>query len=64
MSVGYRKLINHPESDSLFEVFTPDQYINAMQEGCCDDVTDIEKFEKQFKEQQDYKNKMFGDEDE
>lgn len=46
-----RRLIHHAESDSIFEIKT-DLELESCFENGCDDVTDIEEFEKLFKEQE------------
>ncbi len=43
-----RYLVNHPESDSLFEVFGELELGQAC-ENCCDNVTGIEYWENKFK---------------
>ena len=45
-----RKLLYHPESDDLFEVFNEKDYVSSLECGPCDDVSGIEEFEKRFKE--------------
>ncbi len=45
-----RWLIYHDTSEALFEVSVYSDYVAAMDEGNCSDVTGIDKFELQFKE--------------
>lgn len=42
-----RRLIYHPESDCLFEVFTEEEWERSL-ENQCDDVTGLEHHEQQF----------------
>lgn len=51
-----RRLVNHPESDSLFEIYTEIEFQTCLENGC-DDVTDIEEFEREFRKLQDEKRK-------
>jgi len=44
-----RYLINHSESDSLFEVFSQGEAEYLMSQEPCDDVTDIPEWEAKFK---------------
>jgi hypothetical protein len=44
-----RRLVFHPESDSLFEIKTEIEWESCAEQGC-DDVTDDETFETLFRE--------------
>lgn len=44
-----RWLVWHDTSEALFEVFNYAEYIGCMSEGNCSDVTGVEKFELEFK---------------
>jgi len=44
-----RYLLSHPESESLFEVFSQNEAEHAMLQGPCDDVTGDVYFENLFK---------------
>lgn len=46
-----RRLVNHAESDCLFEIKTELEWESCAENGC-DDVTDIEEFEAEFRSQQ------------
>lgn len=50
-----RHLVHHAESESLFEVFTDLEMQSCLENGA-DDVSGIQEFEDEFKEQQ---NKVF-----
>lgn len=50
-----RYLLNHPESDCLFEVFSQAEAEQMLCQDQCDDVTGMEHWEKLFKEQQNGK---------
>lgn len=43
-----RYLMNHPESDCLFEVFTAADRLKSISEDGCDDVTGYTVYEKMF----------------
>lgn len=51
-----RRLVHHSESESLFEVTTDLEWESCAENGC-DDVTDIEEFERKFSEEQSEKQK-------
>lgn len=51
-----RRLVHHSESDCIFEIKTDLEWQSCAENGC-DDVTDIEEFEKMFKEQEAEKSK-------
>lgn len=44
----YRKLLYHPESDCYWEVFSEKEYLEDLQEGYTEDVTGVERHEKEF----------------
>lgn len=46
-----RFLLNHPESECLFEVFDQNSFEHAMHNGPCDDVTNESYWEELFKQQ-------------
>lgn len=49
----YRKLVYHPESDCLFEVFSEEEWFKTKDgEPLCEDATGIEHLEKIFAEEQ------------
>jgi hypothetical protein len=52
-----RFLLNHPESDSLFEVFSMAEAKPMMNDGC-DDVTDEKKWEELFKKEKTEKGEV------
>lgn len=59
--MSFRKLLHHAESESLFCIYDEPAFNIIMQDGECDDVTNIEKYEKEYKAQEDFKNKVFGE---
>lgn len=54
-----RRLVCHPESDSLFEIKTELEWSSCAENGC-DDVTGIEEFERAFAEQEAERQKTDG----
>lgn len=45
-----RRLMSHPESDCVFEIFTEEQFKSASEAGC-DEVTGVHDWEMRFAEQ-------------